>query len=925
MCLLLQETGKFDGQSAAMMYESIEKILDRQDIPDDAKDEIKCSIAKLKSQQFISQQIADFESEISLLDRTKITQGAVEFFRERFELQRVSIALLDKEKKGFHVYAMTTSDSSGIVPGSFIPFEETYLSEVITGAEPQYRPDIQILAKDQNYAMDKKLIAANVRSTFYVPLRYEGSPIGILNVCSNLIDAFSEDFRDILVLLSNRLALALQNALLHDQLRRETKALRENEEKYRTILDNIEEGVYEVDLRGNFTFVNENISEILGYSREEITKMNYRDYSDEETAASVFRAFNQVYSTKIPKHAFNWEIIRKDKTRRYIEASISLITNSKGEPTGFRGVARDIHKRKQVEIELQESEQRFRTLVNTMTEGLWLTDLQNKFFKTITNEQLVKRIPSSTYELKWYKKDTSVLITRVAGTALYNQQKELIGSFGALSDITAEKQAQEALQKSEERYRRLIELSPDAITLTDLEFTIIAANQQSVLQNGVDSAEELIGRNALDMIFPEDRQRAMENAQTALNSGRIIQTEYRLQRKDKTYFPAELKAALIDDEKGNATGFIAVTRDITDRKRVENALRERALLIEKMAEGVVLEDEKGFTTFANPRAIEMLGYSEEELLGKHWSVLVSDEYRAKAFAETAKRPAGISSTYELTIRTKDGRHISVIMTASPLFTDDGEFKGVMDVFTDITDRKRVEKALLQAKLEEERYHAMLSHFVNNDLQKIINYTDLIALNNESGKDLETTNIQKIINIATRSSKTIDRVNKIFEVLQFPFIQPLESTPILDVIEAAVNDVSVPLHYIDIDHESLNLKIYCDQYLKQVFSELLEFLLSACDDKSLKDLPILIEGSEFSSYFRISVLDKCSQPISEDISTRLSGTITEEWEAQGHYVGIAFASQCMRHFEGKLKISTSQPRGNKFELMFPKTLIRSQQT
>ena len=125
--------------------------------------------------------------------------------------------------------------------------------------------------------------------------------------------------------------------------------LRASEEKYRTILHSIEEGYYEVDLDGNFNFFNGSMVEILGYSKEELTGMNNRRYMSEETAKIVYQTFNEVYRTGIPTKAFDWELIRKDGSNRVLETSVSLMRNSKGEPVGFYGIARDITERKQAE------------------------------------------------------------------------------------------------------------------------------------------------------------------------------------------------------------------------------------------------------------------------------------------------------------------------------------------------------------------------------------------------------------------------------------------------------------------------------------------------------------------------------------------------------------------------------------------------
>ena len=120
------------------------------------------------------------------------------------------------------------------------------------------------------------------------------------------------------------------------------KAQRENEEKYRTILESSEEGYYEIDLAGNFTFFNDSLCKLLGYSRKELLGMNNRHYTDKETAKKVFQAFNKVYRTGKPTKEFDWQIIRKDGTKIYIEQSASLQKDSSGKPIGFRGIIHNI-------------------------------------------------------------------------------------------------------------------------------------------------------------------------------------------------------------------------------------------------------------------------------------------------------------------------------------------------------------------------------------------------------------------------------------------------------------------------------------------------------------------------------------------------------------------------------------------------------
>jgi PAS domain S-box-containing protein len=148
------------------------------------------------------------------------------------------------------------------------------------------------------------------------------------------------------------------------------KAKNEKEEKYRTILETTEEGYYEIDLAGNFTFFNDPVCKLLGYSRKELMGMNNRSYTDKETAKKVFQAFNKVYRTGTSTKEFDWQIIRKDGTKRYIEQSASLQKDSAGKPIGFRGIFHDITERKQMEYSLIKSEENFRHSIDDSPLGV---------------------------------------------------------------------------------------------------------------------------------------------------------------------------------------------------------------------------------------------------------------------------------------------------------------------------------------------------------------------------------------------------------------------------------------------------------------------------------------------------------------------------------------------------------------------------
>ncbi|MBN1847955.1 MAG: PAS domain S-box protein [Deltaproteobacteria bacterium] len=141
------------------------------------------------------------------------------------------------------------------------------------------------------------------------------------------------------------------------------KALRESEEKYRSILENMEEGYYEVDLDGNLLFFNHAIIRLLGYPEDELKGMNYKTYIAPEYTKKVYDIFNNVFRTGRPVKEAKYEVILRDKSKRIVDISVSLIKNSKGEPIGFRGIIRDVtelvltqEERKRLRAKLQHAQ-----------------------------------------------------------------------------------------------------------------------------------------------------------------------------------------------------------------------------------------------------------------------------------------------------------------------------------------------------------------------------------------------------------------------------------------------------------------------------------------------------------------------------------------------------------------------------------------
>jgi len=261
--------------------------------------------------------------------------------------------------------------------------------------------------------------------------------------------------------------------------------------------------------------------------------------------------------------------------------------------------------------------------------------------------------------------------------------------------------SEQALRENEILYRTLIETSPDAIILTDLETRITMVNSQTIDLFGGSAVEELVGKNAFDFIAPEDHERARANALQTLQLGSLRNIEYTLVRKNGARYPAEFDAALIRDGQGNPKAFIAVVKDITERKKVLAALVESESryrsLIETSADAVVLSDLEGVILFCNQQTVDFLGYENpRSLIGKNIFDFVDPEHHGRIREMgTTTRTHGQSRNLEYRLFRKDGTSVLVEVSSSLIRTRDGEPRAFTSFLRDITERRRNEEKIIQ--------------------------------------------------------------------------------------------------------------------------------------------------------------------------------------------------------------------------------------
>ncbi|MBA7504972.1 Sporulation kinase E [subsurface metagenome] len=549
------------------------------------------------------------------------------------------------------------------------------------------------------------------------------------------------------------------------------EALQESEKKYRTILQSITEGYYELDLAGNFTFFNDSTCEILGYTKDELMGMNNRQYMDKENARNVYKVFNKVYTTGKPSKGFDWEIIRKDGTKRFIAVSTSLLRDAQGKPTGFRGVIRDVTARRQAEEALRGSEEKYRQLTEEINDAIYTLDkdgtvtyvspviewlsgyspseiMGRPFTQFLHEEELLHVIEdyehtlsghSTEGEYRFRIKSGEIRWAGISNRPIFDGDR-VVGARGTITDITKHKLAEQASEEARMRFEDLFESANELIITTDAEGWILHANKEVEKLSGY-SKKELIGQSILKIAHPEDVPKYIQFWKDIL-SGLTPHYELRGVSAKKPGAVSNLLASgSVIRKDGKIVEIQYNAKNITEEKQAEEKLRESEkkyrTILENMTDGYYEVDLSGNFTFFNDSLCEILGYTRHEMMGMNNRQYMDSENARKVYQTFNKvyatgKPA---RGFDWEITRKDGTKKFVEASVSLVRNAQGEPAGFRGIVRDTTERKEME-----AERDEMEQRAQLAsrlsivgemasgivHEVNNPLTSVIGFAEMLA-------------------------------------------------------------------------------------------------------------------------------------------------------------------------------------------------------
>ncbi len=565
-------------------------------------------------------------------------------------------------------------------------------------------------------------------------------------------------------------------------------ALLESKEKYCRLVENVEDWVWETDENCRYTYSSPRIRDMLGYEPEDLIGKTPFDLMEADEAKRVAGIFNPLFKERRPFVLLENNLVGKDGRRVCVETNGTPLFAEDGTFTGYMGVDRDIGGRKRVEKSLKLTQF---TMDRTGDMILWVAPDARYIYVNqsacqtfgYTRDEMIamttfdtcpswteqswaehwkeiKERGSFTLERSLRKKDGSYFPAEVSVNYLVYDGKEYNCSF--IRDITERKRAEDALRVASAYNRSLIEASVDPLVTIAPDGRITDVNVATETVTGF-PRKTLIGTDFSD--YFTDPARAREGYLTVFKEGSVKDYPLEIRHRDGHVTPVIYNASVYRDESGKVIGMFAAARDITVRKRAQEALMESERKFRALAEstkaGIVLYRDKKFI-YVNPMLEKITGYTKGELTAMDFWETVHPEHRELVRGRGMARQHGkdVPSTYEFKLQTKDGETKWVELSSTHI-----EYEGkptILSTVFDITDRKRSEAELQEAKGQVELYLDLMGHDINNLNQIGIGFLEM-ALDTIKMSREERELIARPLDALEASTRLIANVRKLQKV------------------------------------------------------------------------------------------------------------------------------------------------------------------
>jgi len=553
------------------------------------------------------------------------------------------------------------------------------------------------------------------------------------------------------------------------------EALRELEARYKTLTESTGDIIFTLSPDGTVTSLDAAFETITGWRREEWIGKNFKSLVHPDDLPVSLLVYRRIFSADMPPPVFELRIL--SKPGNYITMEFRVVPQPRdGKVIGYLGIARDITGRRRMEEALRQSEENYRTLIENIPDGIFIAQdekirFANEAFARMGGYTVAEIIGKDFRELiapedqemvldRYYRRlagedvpaEYEIKALRRNGTRAYvGLNNRLItyrgraASLGVVRDLTERKRVEKALQKSEEKYRTMIELSNDLIWMLDRQGNFMYFNKRAEEVSGY-KPEDWMGKSFAPIVSPEDLPGVQKIFEETL-AGKSRQYEVSVYKKDGSSLILSVNTAPIF-ESGEIVGTVSFGRDITEHKKAVEQIKEQAALLDKAHDAIILLDLEHRLMYWNKGAERLYGWTSEEALGKDANTFLYKDgspWLIEASNSVLERGEWNGELHQV---TKEGKEIIAESRWTLMRDSKGNSRSILIINTDVTEKKKIESHLLRAQRLDSigRLTGGIAHDLNNLLAPIMQSLQRLE---EKSMDEES---RKLLGVLERSTK-----------------------------------------------------------------------------------------------------------------------------------------------------------------------------